>query len=59
MSPLPPPACPQKLIRYMTQGIDMSAAFVPATKWVLASARLDARLCRQQLCTACHHAHTD
>ena len=34
-----PRACallPQKLIRYMTQGIDMSAAFVPATKWVLA-----------------------
>lgn len=27
-----PVALLQKLIRYMTQGIDMSAAFVPATK---------------------------
>ena len=34
-----PPArvVPQKLIRYMTQGIDMSAAFVPATKCVALS----------------------
>lgn len=29
--------CFQKLIRYMTQGIDMSAAFVPATKCVALS----------------------
>ena len=36
----PPPwllPCTQKLIRYMTQGIDMSAAFVPATKCVALS----------------------
>ena len=34
----PPLAAPlQKLIRYMTQGIDMSAAFVPATKCVALS----------------------
>lgn len=29
--------CFQKLIRYMTQGIDMSAAFIPATKCVALS----------------------
>ena len=38
-TPLPHPPPPQKLIRYMTQGIDMSAAFVPATKWVLTRCR--------------------
>lgn len=32
-----PASPPQKLIRYMTQGIDMSAAFVPATKCVALS----------------------
>jgi hypothetical protein len=31
------PVPTQKLIRYMTQGIDMSAAFVPATKCVALS----------------------
>lgn len=42
LSPPPPSSqnkrdCFQKLIRYMTQGIDMSAAFVPATKCVALS----------------------